>query len=102
MAKGQDWKGKKIKGGIEDRFLEAGQQFAGGMIPFLSPITNIAKNEGDLKTKVRKQVDPFMFTQPKAKKSKRRVVPKDDSDKVFSDPGSEEKQFPSSSEDKIC
>lgn len=102
LAKGQDWKGKKIQGGMEDRFLEAGQQFAGGLIPFLSPITNIKKNEGDTKTKIRKQVDPFMFTQPKKKKSSgRRVVPKDDSDKMFSDPSTEEKQFPSSSEDKV-
>jgi len=70
LANGQDWKGKKIQGGLEARGAEAGKQFLGGAIPFFSPLTNIAANEGDAKAKVRKQIDPFMFTQPKEKKAK--------------------------------
>jgi len=71
LANGQDWKGKKIQGGLEARGAEAGKQFLGGAIPFFSPLTNIAANEGDAKAKVRKQIDPFMFTQPKEKKAKK-------------------------------
>lgn len=68
--KGRDWTGRELPGSPDQaqRFAFAAKSFVEATVPVVGQAERIAKNEGTLGQKLRKEYDPFKAISPRRKK----------------------------------